>query len=135
VKALDSSVLLALLEGEAGAREIQRRLRGVEVATTEANLLELAYIAAQGPERHRGARKEALTRLRRKITILPIDGRASETAAHHIGKGAEAAPPLVSAMMGALEASGCDELLTLEPPASIGKWRVRVTRISLHHPK
>lgn len=135
MKALDTSVLLALLEGEPGARELLKPLRGVEVATTEANLLELAYLAARGPARHRTARREALSRLRRKLTVLPIDARSGETAAHHLGKGDETPPPLVTAMMSALESYGCEELLTLDPPGSWGKWKVRTTRIRLRHNK
>lgn len=135
MKALDTSVLLALLEGERGAQDLLKRLRGVEVATTEANLLELAYLAAVGPERHRAARREALGRLRRKITVLPIDARSVEAAARRIGKGAESAPPTVTAMMGALESTGCEELLTLESPITQGRWKVRVTRIRTHHTK
>lgn len=135
MKALDTSVLLALLEGEPGARDLLRRLHGIEVATTDANLLELAYLAARGPERHRSARREALARLRRKITVLPIDARAVEASSHRLGKGAEAAPPLVCAMMGALESSGCEELLSLDPPVPAGKWKVRVSRIRMHHAK
>lgn len=135
MKALDTSVLLAFLEGEPGVKELLKHLRGVEVATTEANLLELAYLADRGPGGHRTARHAALGRLRRKVTVLPIDARSVETASRHLGKGAESAPPLVTAMMSALESYGCEELLTLDPPGSWGKWKVRVTRIRLTHPK
>jgi len=135
MKALDTPVLLALLEGALGTKELLRRLHGEELATTEANLLELEYIVARGPAKHRGSRRDAITRLRRKITVLPIDARAVEACSHHLGKGAEAAPPLVGAMMGALEASGCAELLTRDPFAPEGRWKVRVTRIQYHHPK
>lgn len=135
MKALDTSVLLALLEGEPGARDILRRLHGVEVATTEANLLELAYLSARGPERHRRARREAIARLRRKVTVLPIDNHAVESASEHIAKSGETPVPLVAAMMGALESSGCEELLTLDPPVPIGKWKVRVTQVRFHHTK
>lgn len=134
MKALDTSVLLSLLEGAPGAKELLRRLRGVEVATTEANLLELGILAAHGPERLRTARREALNRLRRKITVLPLDAKATDTAIRHLGKGPTGAPPLVTAMLGALESSGCEELLTLDPVAK-GKWRGRITRVSIRHPK
>jgi predicted nucleic acid-binding protein len=135
MKGLDTSVLLALLEGDPGSKDFLRRLRGEEVATTEANLLELEYLAVRGPGRHRGARKEAVARLRRKITVLPIDERAVEACSHRLGKGAEAVPPLVGAMMGALEAAGCEELLTHDPPPKMGKWKVRISRIQFHHTK
>ena len=135
MKALDTPVLLAVLEGEPGARELLRKLRGVEVATTEANLLELAYIAGRGGERHRAARRDALVRLRRKVTVLPIDARAVEAAARQVGRGAEREPPLVSAMMGALEAYGCEELLTSGTASSQAKWKIRVTRIQMRSTK
>jgi len=135
MKALDTSVLLALLEGEPGARDLLKKLHGVEVATTEANLLELAYLAARGPERHRRARREAVARLRRKITVLPIDGHAVESASDHFGKGGEALALLAAAMMGALESNGCEELLTLDSPVPIGKWKVRVNHVRLRHTK
>jgi predicted nucleic acid-binding protein len=132
MKALDTSVLLALLEGDAGARDLLRRLRGSELATTEVNLLELGYLAARGSARSQGARRETLDRLRRKITVLPIDGRAVEQAARRLGKGSERTPPHVLAMLGALEANGCDELLTHEVGLDAGKWRFKITRLAHH---
>ncbi|HEY1197703.1 MAG TPA: PIN domain-containing protein [Thermoplasmata archaeon] len=130
MKGLDTSVLLALLEGERGARDLLIRLRGVELATTEVNLLELSYLTAHGPPRIRVARREALDRLRRKITVLPIDGRAVEQAGRRLGKGSEKTPPHVLAMLGALEASGCDELFTREPAVDPAKWRFRITHVT-----
>ena len=135
MKALDSSVLLELLEGAPGTKELLHRLRGEELATTEANLLELEYLVARGPVRHRGSRRDAIARLRRKITVLPVDTRAVEACSRHLGKGAETAPPLVCAMMGALEATGCAELLTHDAFPAMGKWKVRVVRIQYHHTK
>jgi len=133
MKALDTPVLLAILEGAAGSKELLRRLRGEELATTEANLLELEYLVARGPEKHRRSRRDAITRLRRKITVLPVDARAVDVCSHYLGKGAETAPPLVCAMMGALEATGCAELLTHDLPVPMGRWKVRVTRIQFRH--
>lgn len=134
MKALDTSVLLSLLEGAPGAKELLRRLRGVEVATTEANLLELGILAAHGPERLRTARREALNRLRRKITVLPLDAKAIDIAVRHLGKGPATASPLVTAMLGALESNGCEEMLTLDPMPQ-GKWKGRITRVSTRHSK
>jgi predicted nucleic acid-binding protein len=130
MKALDTSVLLSLLEGDPSARDLLKRLRGVELATTEVNLLELGYLAARGPARSHAGRRETLERLRRKLTVLPIDGRAVEQAARRLGKGSERTPPHVLAMLGALEANGCDELLTQEPAVDGGKWRFKITRIA-----
>jgi predicted nucleic acid-binding protein len=130
MKGLDTSVLLGLLEGETAAKDLLKRLRGVELATTEVNLLELAYLAARGPSRGHGPRREALERLRRKLTVLPIDGRAIEQAGRHLGKGSERTPPHVLAMLGALEANGCDELFTHEMGIDPGKWRFKISQVS-----
>lgn len=135
MKALDTSVLLALLEGDHRARPLIKRLRGVEVATTEANLLELALLAARSPANSRAGRREALSRLRRRVTVLPLDSKAGEATSVHLSRTREALAPLVAAMMGALESSGCDELWTLDPPAELGKWRVRVTRLHFGNTK
>lgn len=135
MKALDTSLLLALLEGLPGSRELLRQLRGEELATTEVNFLELEYLVARGPERHRRSRRDAIMRLRRKITVLPVDARAVEACARRLNKGAETAPPLVSAMLGALEAAGCSELLTHDPIPTTGKWRTHMRRIRLHNTK
>lgn len=134
MKGLDTSILLALLEGDPGTRKLVIRLRGVELATTTINLLELAYLAARGPSRSRVARRHALERLRRKLTVLPIDGRAVEEAGRRLGKGSEKTPPHVLAMLGAFEANGCDELFSLEPGIDPGKWRFKVTRVAYGHP-
>ncbi len=128
MKALDTPVLLALLEGDASVKALLRRLRGVEIATTEANLLELSYLAAHGDARTRGERREVLERLRRKITVLPIDAPAVDQSGRHLGKGGERLAPLRLGMFGALEVGGCDELFSTEPPADFGKWKFKVTR-------
>ncbi len=129
MKALDTSALLGLLEGDGSVRDLVRRLRGIELATTEANLLELTYLAARGNARSRNHRRETLERMRRKITVLPIDAKAVEHSGRHLSAGADALPPLVLAAMGALEAQGCEEVFTLETSAPPGRWKMRVTRI------
>jgi predicted nucleic acid-binding protein len=53
MKALDTPVLLAILEGVPAARDLLRRLKGSELATTEANLLELTLLASAGPRGRR----------------------------------------------------------------------------------
>jgi len=135
MKALDTSVLLALLEGDRSARDLVRKLREVEVGTTEANLLELAYLAARGTPRTRGRRREALGRLRRKLTVLPIDLRAVEAAEGGILRREAPTTPLLAGMLGALEAAGCDELFTSDPQEFRGRWRFQVTRFTRHTPK
>jgi len=75
MKGLDTPVPLALLEGDRSARDLFRKLREVEVATTETNFLEIGYLAARGAPRVRAGRREALGRLRGKFTVHPIDPR------------------------------------------------------------
>lgn len=128
MKAVDSSVLLALLEGDRSARDLIRRLRDVEVATTEANFLELAYLAAKASPRVRSRRREVLARLRRKLTVLPIDFRAVAEAEGAILHGNAPASPLLVGMLGALQAAGCDELFTSDFQGCRGPWRFRLTR-------
>ncbi len=135
MKALDTAVLLALLEGDRGAGDVVRRLRGHEIATTEANLLELSLIAGREDPRTRGKRRESIARLRRKMTVLPIDGRAIDEIARRASQGdVSNNPPHVLSMLGALEANGCDELIT-DKLALTGKWRFRVSRIGRGKPK
>jgi predicted nucleic acid-binding protein len=135
MKALDTSVLLALLEGDGSSKDLIRKLKGVEIATTEANLLELVYLAGRGPARNRGRRRGALDRLRRKVTVLPIDFRAVSEAERRVLKGGNSYPPLLAGMLGALETAGCDELFTTDPHECRGRWRFQVTRFTRHNSK
>jgi len=135
MKALDTAVLLALLEGDRSAKDLVRKLRGVEVATTEANLLELAFLAGHGPLRTRGRRREALDRLRRKLTVLPIDSRAVFESEPAILRGRPPSSPLIAGMLGALETAGCDELFTQNPADLTGRWRFKITRFGRRNTK
>lgn len=129
MKALDTSALVALLEGDPRVRQVVKHWRGEEIATTEANLLELALIAGGTGARSRSARFASLGRLRRRMTVLPIDARAGEEAQRRLEKGGPPIPLTALAMLSALETSGCEELLTDDPAALPGKWRFRVSRI------
>ena len=129
MKGLDTSVLLGLLEGDGASRALIGRLRGVEVATTEANLLELALIAGHGPPRLQRSRREVLARLRRKLTVLPIDGRALELVTRRLERSPEPTPPLMLAMLGAFESNGCDELFVRDPVRVSPRWKLKITRI------
>jgi predicted nucleic acid-binding protein len=135
MKGFDTSVLLALLEGDRSAKDLVRKLKAVEVATSEVNLLELATLIGKGPARARGRRREALDRLRRKLTVLPIDSRAVAKAEQRILKGAGPASPMLAGMLGALEAAGCDEFFTTDPQESGGRWGFRITRFTRHATK
>jgi predicted nucleic acid-binding protein len=129
MKALDTPVLVALLHGGRGARELLRRLRGLEVATTELNLLELHAIVARGPTKGRARRTEGIERLRRGLTVLAYDAKAASRLSRRGDReGTGGAPPLVLGALATLEASGCDELITIDPASIPGKWQFRVSK-------
>jgi hypothetical protein len=135
VKALDAGVIRGILEGDPAAKELLRKLRGVEVATTERAMLELSLLARKGPAHTQTTRRTAVDRLRRKLTVLPIDTRAV-TEGLRRGKGPASPEELWRlAEWGALEAGGCEELFTLGRDAAPGRWRFKVTRVSFRHSK
>jgi len=129
MKALDTPVLLSLLHGVPSAKALVKSLSGEELATTEANLLELSAIAARGAKGVRTERTRALERLRRRLTVLPIDAQGGlQTASRLMG---EESPSrlLVWAMYGALEAHGCTELITDATGNLPGHWRFKVRHV------
>jgi len=104
----------------------------VELATTEVNMLELAYLTQVGTKRLRAARRDTLVRLRRKLTILPIDQRAFIEASRRVFRGDAPTFAPLSSMLGALAASGCDEFFTSDPSECTGRWGFSVTRFIRH---
>jgi predicted nucleic acid-binding protein len=135
MKGLDTSVLLTLLHGGKGSRELIRRLRGVEVATTELALLELGAVVARSPPKGRVHRREAIERLRRSLVVLPFDGRSADRLARRITREELAAvPPLLLGSLAILEANGCDEFVTLDPISVRGKWQFRVSKFTVSAP-
>ena len=135
MRALATSALLALLEGHPPLRQQLRARRGEEIATTELNLLELAWIAARSPPRVRHQRLAALSRLRRHLTVLPYDARAGEEALRAFGRGWRPPQPITMGILSTLEAGGCEHLLTEHPTDVGGRWRFRATWIDRTTPK
>jgi predicted nucleic acid-binding protein len=132
MKALDTSVLALLLHGDRAARDLARKWRGVEIATTELNMLELYVLAARAPPRARAHRREAVERLRRSLTVLPFDSRAAERLGKRARKVESGGVPLVlQGILGILEAAGCDEFVSLETPQNLGKWPFRITKLAI----
>lgn len=113
MKGLDTPVLLAILRGRPEARRLLRTLHGEELCTTELNLFELEVTARREAAAGRERRLAVLERLRRKLSVLPIDGRAVQAAAARLPAklpaGIEPTPWLIA---GALEANGCAEWIT-----------------------
>ena len=73
MKALDSPALLAILEGRKEASWILREIAGEEACTTEVNLFELEAAVLSDRRGDRARRLAALERLRRRITVLPVN--------------------------------------------------------------
>jgi predicted nucleic acid-binding protein len=131
MKALDTPILLAFLRGSPAARALVRSLSGEEIATTEVNLYELEALARLDSHAGRERRLAALDRLRRKLTVLPVDERAVRSGLHHLkGHTRGAVHPMVDLILGTLEANGCAEWITSSPVPprreSKLKWRVVV---------
>jgi predicted nucleic acid-binding protein len=130
MKGLDTPVLLALLRGSPEARKLARSLGSGELATTEVNLFELETIARQSRAPGRERRLQALERLRRRLTLLPVDEESSRRAAALAGASRQRAPEGGWLMWGAAEAHGCTEWITDRrgaPPR--GKTRLRISVI------
>lgn len=129
MKALDTSALLALLHEGKGTRELVRRLRGIEVVTTELNLLELHSLVMRAPPKSRAGRRAAIDRLRRSLTVLPYDGQSADRLSRRAARESwGGVPPLLLGTLAILEANGCEELITVDPGAIPGKWQFRVTK-------
>ncbi|MCI4355059.1 MAG: PIN domain-containing protein [Thermoplasmata archaeon] len=129
MKAVDTPLLLELLRGRPSARSALKALQGEELATTEVNFFELEAIVAAGPRPGRDQRRAALERLRRKLTILSVDGRGSAAAASLSAGRLEAARSSEWLMLGTALANGCTEWLTTSGahlPKDLGKLRLRV---------
>ena len=128
MKAVDSGALTGILEGDSRMRVMFHRLRGVEIATTEISMIELSVRAHQASSKNRAARLRTLEKLRRKITVLPVDDRAGLEASRRIGKREQVTQPYRIAELAALEVNQCDELFTYDKslPGS-GKWRFKIT--------
>ena len=136
MKALDAELLTSILEGDPQTKDLFRKLRGAEVAATELALLEVSLRAEEAPVAPRRGRRTAAERLRRKLTALPIDGRAVVEAARHASGGLPRGESLLRlAEFGALEAYGCTELFTAARAAPGGKWRFRVIHVETTHTK
>jgi hypothetical protein len=134
MKGIDTPVLLELLRGSPAARAWVRGAGGEELATTEINFFELETLARLDRSPGRERRLAALDKLRRRLTVVPIDARASAAA-----RAREAPPrgaPWISLLvLGALEAAGCSEIVTSEALARLRSGKARTRRSGRHGPK
>jgi len=128
MKALDTPVLLELLRGRPSMGKVLKSLEGEELATTEINLFELEAISRSGPRHGRDQRRAALDRLRRKLTVLPIDARAVQAAIALSSGRLRDATATEWLMLGAASAGGCSEWVTTPSahyPKDLAKLPVR----------
>lgn len=136
MKALDTPILLRLLRGDPRTAAFLRKISAEELATTTINLFELEVIARTDPSPGRERRLAALERLRRKLTILPVDETAAVEAANALGRVGPHSPNASACLIaGALVAGRCSEWITakdVEFPTPSG---VKVTVLSEHNPK
>ncbi len=132
MKGLDTPILLGILDGSPSVRTLLRSLSGEELATTELNMTELAAIAVHGGPRGRRERLQALERLRRRMTVLPIDRRVTELLSQRAAETRTASDLHLNAIMAAFEAAGCSQVLT-DNRTSIphAVWKVKVTSIAV----
>lgn len=129
MKALDTPVLLSVLRDRAKVRALLTSMAGHELATTEVNLLELELLARADASRGLEKRLAALERLRRRLTVLPIDERATRAASALARSAPRTTSPNVLLMLGAIEAASCSEWVTNRHGAELGvrgKVKVRV---------
>lgn len=127
---LDTPLLLAVLRGGETGRKLLRELGDEELVTTELNLLELDVLARRDPSAGRERRLAGIQRLRQRLTVVPVDMVATQTAALHAAHG----PPssiLLSAMLGSAEAAGCTRWITTDD-SGVGRWpgRMKVARFA-----
>ena len=129
MKGLDTPVLLKLLRGEPAARTLLRSLQGEELATTEWNFLELEALAKLDSTPGRERRRAALEKLRRRLTVLSLDERAVEAAAHQLGRVHHARELIGAAVLATLESRGCTDIYTAGN--SLARSAIK-TRIHFH---
>lgn len=110
MKALDTPLLVDLLRGRPSAWKFLDRHRAEELLTTEINLYELELMARRGPPAGRERRLAAVASLRRKLTVLPINDRATGLAIR--GSSAGKSTIAEALMHSAAEAAGCGSWVT-----------------------
>jgi predicted nucleic acid-binding protein len=135
MKVLDTPLLLDLLRGRLDVRTLESHARGEELATTELNIYELEVLARSGPKVGRDRRLAAVQRLRRKLTILPVDERASQLAAAGHAGHLRGGMPMEWLMLGAAKAAGASAWWTVHQE-SVGPLEgLEIVNISKRSPQ
>lgn len=126
MRGLDTPILLDILRGGPHARRLFRKVGAEEMATTELNLWELTQLALSDRSPGREARLVALERLRRRLTVLPIDAPSVAAATRRAARSGRP-PSTLDLMVGSLEAHGGSEWITTEVDRTTRKGAIRVT--------
>lgn len=136
LRGLDTPVLLALLRGEGRVSSYLRKWEAEELCTTVVNLFELETIARADRSPGRERRLAALERLRRKLTVLPVDERSARLGAQEAAKGDPAsAPPGTWLILGALIAAGCSEWISTREARFPASADLRIVILGDHRTK
>ena len=132
MKGLDTPVLLGLLHCSRPTAELLRTLEGEELVTTELNLAELTTIVGRGGPRRRKEHLPALERLRRRLTVLPVDRKAIELLGLRAPQIRTAAELHTGLLMATFEAAGCAQVLTASGSRLGGTpWKVKIANVAV----
>lgn len=136
MRGIDSPLLLALLEGRPEGRALIEGQADEELCTTEVNLFELEALARAGGRDGRARRLAALDRLRHKISVLPVDERASRAAAALAAQSRVSLPASTWLFLGSLQAAGATEVLTTDASGLSGlNGPMKITSVRRRHSK
>ncbi|MGA7922630.1 MAG: type II toxin-antitoxin system VapC family toxin [Thermoplasmata archaeon] len=130
MKALDTPVLQDLLRGRQSARKAIQAWSEEELATTELTLFDLEVAARVDPRPGRERRLAALDRLRRKVSVLPVDARAVRWAGE--ARAQYRVRPATALALGILESTGVTDWLVGPPKVSVGRSRSHVRLVQYH---
>lgn len=131
MKAVDASFLKGLLEGDPRILRFLSTLRRERLVTTETEYAVLLKLAGAGPRSQRKTRREAVRRLRERLTVVPVDERASrilEVALTDGGLSGASISNLHS--LCALEANGCEVVYSLSTVRVGRGWRLKSVCLS-----
>lgn len=131
MRALDTPILIRLLRGDRSLDDWLGSLRGLDLVTTEWNLLELEAISRADPRPGRERRRTALDLLRRRVSVLPVDEGAYRSA--HEVRGVPRSPEemVLFGILATLESRHC-EILYTDRADAFGHVRAKVRVVSVH---
>jgi predicted nucleic acid-binding protein len=134
MKAVDASFLRGLLEGDPRILRFLSTLRGERLATTEIEYGALVKLAETGPKSRQKLRREVVRRLRERITVIPIDDRASRVLEQALAQGAAQGGSLANLhSLCALEAAGCEVVYSLSN-LHVGRgWKLKPVCLSRYN--